>query len=77
MDKELERVFTFTPNTREQDESLAAVYAAAKNLAEVIQKNVPAKHGQQAILQLAQTVQLCRQGIEVEATVHKPLLVTM
>jgi len=74
---DLKPLFTFTPNTVEQDKSIEAVYTAARALAETIAKNVPQKHAQQAVLQLAGIVTLCRQGIEVEAVEHRPLLVKM
>jgi hypothetical protein len=75
---EIGPLFTFKPNTAEQDKSIEAVYAAAKVLAETIVNNVPSKHAQQGILQLGGLVTLCRQGIEVEpAEAHKPLLVRM
>jgi len=75
---DVKMMFSFKPNTAAQDESIAAIYEAARGLAEAIAKHVPPKHAQQAVLQLAGTVTLCRQGIEVEpAEEQKPLLVRM
>ena len=76
--EDLKPLFTFTPNTAEQDQSIEAVYVAARALAETIAKHVPPQHGQKAILQVAGIVTLCRQGIEVEPMEQpKPLLVRM
>jgi len=77
MKNEVAKLFTFTPNTPDQDASIAEVYEAAAKLAETISKNVPPKHAQQATLQLAGIVTLCRQGVEVESVEQRPMLVTM
>ena len=68
---EIAPLFTFKPNTAEQDKSIEAVYAAAKVLAETIVNNVPAKHAQQGILQLGGLVTLCRR--ESKSSQPKPI----
>lgn len=71
------KLFEFTPNTQQQDDSITLVYESARALARTIVNCVPDAHAKQALTQLAQAVVLCRQGIEVERVESKPRLVTV
>lgn len=74
--EDVEKIFKFTPNTEAQDKAIAKVYECAGILAAAITKCVPPQHGDQALMQLAGLVTLCRQGIEVEKVESRPVLVT-
>jgi hypothetical protein len=75
--EDIRKLFTYAPNTPEQDAALEKVYEAAQNLALAISKHVPQKHANQGLMQLAGLITLCRQGVEVEVVEEKPMLVRM
>jgi hypothetical protein len=74
---EVDGFFKFSPNTREQNQGIAAVYEAAQKLAEVIAAFVPDKHAKAALGNLAQVVTMARQGIEIEPVPQEKRLYTV
>jgi len=71
---DLDAVFTYRPNTPEQDEDLQAVYREARCLAETIYRRVSDKHAQQALGQLMGVVAVCKTAIESSPRQAKPLV---
>jgi hypothetical protein len=70
----IDRVFRFLPNTREQDEDIAAVYDSAHKLAEEIRLRVDEQYASQAIQQLVAVMTLCKTAIESKPRQAKPLV---
>jgi hypothetical protein len=74
---EIERMFTFRELTVDQQNALHSIHVMAGKLAKEINRSIPPQHAQQAILQLAGMVNLCRQGVHTEYNqAEKPILVS-
>lgn len=74
---DLVKVFTFTPNTSEQDEDLHAVYQAAQLLSLEIYKRLSPQAAQQVISQLIPVIVACRQSIELQPRQQEKKLFTV
>jgi hypothetical protein len=69
-----ERMFSYYPNTPDQDEDLEEVYRQAKRLATAIRERVDPKFQDQVLMQLSGIVTSCRTAIELNPRQMKPLV---